>query len=99
MNFSFGTFSSSLQTWDNPSSYAHLNHKCGKHTNYSSDFFEVELMASIVAIMGSSFLTIHVSTLWLSCTHFVQCLQVFLGSIYGFFIAIDLEIYGTNNAF
>jgi hypothetical protein len=35
-------FFSFLQTWDNPSSYAHLNHICGKHMNYSSNPFEVD---------------------------------------------------------
>jgi hypothetical protein len=35
--FSLGTSFTSLQTWDSLSSYAHLNHRCGMHTSYSSD--------------------------------------------------------------
>jgi hypothetical protein len=50
--------------------------------------------------MGSSFfLTIHISTLWLSHPQFVQCLLVFPSSIYDFVVAIDLEIYGIDSAF
>jgi hypothetical protein len=42
--------------------------------------------------------TLHVPTLWLSRPQFVQCLPVFLVSIYGFVVTTNFGICGTNNA-
>jgi hypothetical protein len=50
--------------------------------------------------VGSSFfLTLHISTLWLSCPQFVQCLPILPSSICVFVVVVDLKIYGTNSAF
>jgi hypothetical protein len=99
MHFSLGIFSTSLQTWDCPSSYAHLDHKYGMHIWIILLNLLNWMVASIVAIVGSFlFFTLDISTLWLSCPQFVQCLPVFLISIYGFVIMTYLKICGTNNS-
>jgi hypothetical protein len=67
--------------------------------NYSSKPFEV--IGSFYCCYNELvfFLTLHISTLWLSCPQFVQCLPVLPSSIFVFIVAVDLEIYGTNSAF
>ncbi len=60
----------------------------------------LSLTSSLIIVTQGSyfFLILHVSKLWLFHPQFVQCLPIFLVSIYGFIIIKDLKIYGTNSA-